>query len=158
MSKEGSWLIIGFASVFLWGICYCHPLWLSDRGNSFLSSFVNQEFLAFLGVVVTITLASAANLHLELNKLQDSTRRKFPKTRASVRVSAYSLIASLLSGIIIVITKPYINSSNFMSSLWNSAAIVVLLFDVLVLADLTRAVLRIPAMSDLSNGEPPAAQ
>lgn len=45
--------------------------WVFDDTNSFLKGFVNHEFLGFMGVIVTITLASAANLFIELNKLEE---------------------------------------------------------------------------------------
>jgi hypothetical protein len=47
----------------LGALSFCHSSWLSDD-NTFLKNFVNQELLAVLGVIVTITLASAASLHL----------------------------------------------------------------------------------------------
>lgn len=122
---------------------------LSDKGNGFLAGFVNHELLAFLGVVVTITLASAANLHLELNKLEDQVGRQFPKTRRSIRLSAYSLIALLFVGFVIVLIKPFMNHNEILSSLLNSAAVIIIIFDIFILIDLTTAILSIPSTSKL---------
>ncbi len=67
------------------------PTVLSDR-NSFLKGFVSHELLVLLGVIVTITLASAANLHLELNKLEEPVRKRvFGPTRAAIKRAAYWL-------------------------------------------------------------------
>lgn len=43
-----------------------NPSYLSDQ-NEFLHHFVNHELLALLGIIMTITLASAASLHLLIN-------------------------------------------------------------------------------------------
>jgi hypothetical protein len=132
-------------SIVLVGICASlYPDALSDRGNRFLSGFVNHELLSFLGVVVTITLASVANLHLELNKLESASGKRFPKTRKSIRLSAYSLIGGLVFGFLIVATKPLIGDGVYVLAIWNSAAIIVIIFNILVLVDLTQATLSLP--------------
>ena len=47
-----------------------NPSYLSDK-NEFMHHFVNHELLALLGIIMTITLASAASLHLEFNKIEE---------------------------------------------------------------------------------------
>ena len=57
--------------------------------NPFLKGFVNPKLLSFLGVIVTITLASAANLHIELNKIEEAAGKSaFVNTRVSIKRSA----------------------------------------------------------------------
>jgi hypothetical protein len=50
------------------------PSLLADS-NGFLLNFVNQELLAILGIIMTITLASAASLHLEFNKIEEKYQK-----------------------------------------------------------------------------------
>ena len=50
------------------------PEWASDQ-NSFLRNFVTHEFLSLLGVILAITLASVANIHLEFNKIEERYQR-----------------------------------------------------------------------------------
>lgn len=45
----------------------CMPHWLSD--NDFLKGFVNHEVLALMAVILTVTLASVANIHMALNRI-----------------------------------------------------------------------------------------
>lgn len=139
------------ALVILWSISACAPYLLSDDGNAFLKGFVNQELLSFIGVIVAITLASASNLHLELNKMQDLTGNSFHRTRRGVKLSAYSLIFILGISAFLVIVKPILGNDMRASAACNSLAIVLILFSLFVLSDLTRTILSIPASSTLTN-------
>jgi hypothetical protein len=122
------------------------PTVLSDR-NSFLKGFVSHELLALLGVIVTITLASAANLHLELNKLEEPVRKRvFGPTRAAIKRSTYWLVAVLSIALVLVVAKPLViertatEAQDSAASWFNSASMLVVLFSVLVLADVTQQV------------------
>lgn len=125
------------------------PYMLSDEGNAFLKEFVNQELLALLGVIVAITLASASNLHLELNKLQDRTGRDFPRTRAAVRRSAYSLLFLFALAGVLVVVKPLLGADQNATAAANAFAIGIVVFNLAVLVDLTITAFRIPAASTL---------
>ena len=48
-------------------IIVCRPHWLSE--NEFLKGFVNHEVIALMTVILTVTLASVANIHIALNKI-----------------------------------------------------------------------------------------
>lgn len=116
------------------------PWALGDTQNSFLKNFVNHEMLSFLGVVVTITLASAASLHLELNKLEEQAKaRIFFNTRHRIHQSAYALILGLIAGVALVTAKPLMGTTDTATSFVNGAALLIILFNVLVLTDLTKA-------------------
>lgn len=149
MNKTVAWTaLLGTLTVLLTASA-CAPFLLSDDGNAFLKGFVNQELLALLGVIVTITLASAGNLHLELNKLQDRTGLPFTRTRRAIRLSAYSLIFIFTTAGVLVIVKPLVGSDMRATAACNSVAIVLVLFSLFVLTDLTRTILSIPAASTL---------
>jgi hypothetical protein len=119
------------------------PATLSDA-NGFLKDFVGSQLLGFLGVVVTITLASAANLHFELNKLEaERQKRGFVKTRGAIRQSAAWLIGLLLLAIALLVIKPALGSNQTVQSLANGGALLIVLFNVLVLIDLTQMAFKI---------------
>jgi hypothetical protein len=143
--------LLGLLTVLL-TVSACAPYLLSDIGNRFLAGFVNQELLSLLGVIVTITLASAGNLHLELNKLQDRTDRAFERTRRAVKLSAYSLILIFALAGALVIVKPLVGTDMRATAACNSFAIVLVAFSLFVLTDLTRTILAIPAASTLPKG------
>lgn len=131
-------LIVGLAAISSY-----HPLWLSDCGNSFLRDFVNQELLSFLGVIVTITLASAASLHLEFNRMQADTGEKFEAARAATRAYAILLLGIFAGAFALVILKPLFGGSLTASAAFNSVAIVIVALSIFSLADLTLAIFRI---------------
>ena len=137
----------------LLAVSACSPYLISDAGNSFLSGFVNQNLLSFLGVIVTITLASAANVHLELNKLQDRTKLPFRRTRLAVKLSAYSLILILALAGALVVVKPMLGTDPRATAACNSVAIVLVVFSLFVLVDLTRTTFGIPAATTLPEGK-----
>lgn len=119
------------------------PYWLSDCGNSFLRDFVDQELLSFLGVIVTITLASAANMHLEFNRLQLATNEGFQEARSAVRAYAILLLVLFAGAFALVILKPLFGSGLQSSAGFNSVAIVIVVLNIMALADLTLAIFRI---------------
>jgi uncharacterized BrkB/YihY/UPF0761 family membrane protein len=128
------------------------PSYFAD-GNSFLANFVNHEFLATLGVIVSITLASCANLHLELNKLQEITGARFQGARKAVKRSAYSLIWSLGIAFALVIFKPLLVAGAIIGSEWiNSLAVLLFFFNLSILTDITKTVFKVPVLSHVQPG------
>lgn len=133
------------------GIASCtYPEWLSDK-NDFLKGFLNHELLAVLGVIVTITLASAANLHLEFNRLEDKFGESFNEARAATKAYAYFLIVLFVTALMLVVLKPIVAETEFWQSIFNGAGILIIALNVLSLLDLTSAVFAIPANKKLKN-------
>lgn len=127
------------------GIISCaQPQWLSDQ-NGFLKGFVNHELLAVLGVIVTITLASAASLHLELNRLEDTTSEEFSEARFATRAYAYLLIALFAFALALVVLKPLLAANEHWEAAFNGAAIWIISLNILAWIDLTGAVFAIPS-------------
>lgn len=143
MTKTTAWIALLILTAILGSASFCVPHYLSDAGNTFFKNFVNHELLSVLGVIVTITLASAANLHLEINKLQEKTGDKFAEARTAIRLCSYSLIAVFIVAALLVMVKPAIGQAETGTALINSAVILLLVFSVGVLADLTAAIFAI---------------
>ena len=123
-----------------WAALVAAAPWTISDQNRFLKGFVNEQFLSFMGVVVTITLASAANLYIELNKLEDKIGQQvFIKTKADVRTSAYFLIGTLIASIVTVIMKPLLDCGPRAEAGVNGVAITILILSIMVLIDLTQA-------------------
>lgn len=127
-----AWLAVA-ASIILWV-----PSVLSDR-NDFLAEFVNHEFLSFMGVIVTITLASAANLFVELVKLgRRFGRDAFQQSKKDVRDSAYALLIALVAAIAVAISKPWFAGERG-QAFANALAISIIGVSLMILIDLTQA-------------------
>lgn len=143
MSKTIAWVIIIAAVTVIVAMTVCTPAFLSDK-NRFLLDFVGPDLLAFLGVVVTITLASAANIHFELNKLEEQAGRAgFPKSRQALRRSAAALLGLLFFTVVLLVAKANLPGGEATQSLVNGAAIVVVICNILVLVDLTQMAFRL---------------
>jgi hypothetical protein len=137
-------ILVATVAVWLVTLVY-RPDALAD-GNAFMRGFVNHELLAFLGVIVTITLASAANLHLTLNQLEAAAKEKnnFPATRRAVKMSAYAMLWLLVFAFVLVVVKPLATSGNvYVEAFFNGGALVIVITNILILADLTEAAFKI---------------
>jgi hypothetical protein len=129
-------LIAAFAVVLICAIY--NPAYLSDQ-NTFMHHFVNHELLALLGIIMTITLASAAGLHLEFNKIEEKFQKSgLTSTRRGVVQGAYGLIFSFLFAIVLVVFKPLLPHSEAAEAIVNGLALILLLFNVMILLDLTQ--------------------
>ncbi|WP_415279882.1 hypothetical protein [Brucella sp. BZ] len=144
MGKVSSYLILLMAGIALSTISLVSPQYISDN-NQFLKNFVNHEFLNILGVILAITLASVANIHLAFNRIEERFNKKngLVKSRQNLKKAACWLIALFIIGGIIVIAKPVAISGDVSEALFNSASLVVLLWHVLILISLTELVFRI---------------
>ena len=110
--------------------------------NDFLKNFINHELLNILAIIVTITAASAANLHLGLNHAEETIKRRdhFKVARKEIREGVYCLIVLFLVAVItLIIRSSFLGNLCIVSSL-NGLSLVVLLTYILVLIDTTMAV------------------
>jgi uncharacterized protein YqhQ len=148
-------LVISAASV-VW-IAAGAPRWLDDH-NDFLRGFVNHELLAILGVILAITLASAAQIHLKFNDMEEKANRAFlASSRHEVKSSAYWLILSFVVALFLVMVKPLFLEHHFAIAFVNGAAIWVLLFDIMILFDMTAGIFAISATLKAPPSAPPPA-
>ena len=117
---------------------------LSDK-NSFMKSFVGPEFLGVLGVILAITLASSAQLHLEFNKIEERFKaRGLTRTRATVRQDTYALIVLFAFGVALTVFKSLLATQAWAQTIFNGFAVIVVVANVLLLLDLTRTTFAIP--------------
>ncbi|WP_170553919.1 hypothetical protein [Ruegeria atlantica] len=143
MNKIDSWMTFLIVCGFLAAISIMDPAYLGDD-NNFLEQFVNHNFLSFMGIFVTITLASTANIHIELRRKERKAGEDFlPKTRAAVRKSAFSLILALFLSLIAVVVKPLLPSGDLWSALANSFVLSIIFWSFLVVWDITKLAFKI---------------
>lgn len=118
------------------------PAILGTPGTA-LDKFVTEQVLNVLGVILAIMLASAANLHLEFNKIEERFRRKggLSKTKASVRISTQWMIGLFCLYIVMMLFKP--EEPVWLRSICNGLALIVLLWYVLIMIDLTQTIFKI---------------
>jgi hypothetical protein len=139
---------LGYVILFLYCACSasivaCRPDWFDDQ-NRFLKEFVTYNFLSLLGVILAITLASIANIHLEFNKIEERYKnRGLAISRQNLRSNAHWLISSFVCGVLIVLVKPIAVSGTTSEAFFNAAAMLILLIHVLILISLTQLIFAI---------------
>ena len=94
--------------------------------------------------MLTITFASAGQVDLTLNEIEEKHNKVFlTKTRCNVRNAAYMLILLFLLSIILVVAKPYAGAALWAQSLFNSTALFFLFWMTLVMTSLTQLIFAI---------------
>jgi hypothetical protein len=149
MNKTICFVLLIVAAALVLACAICAPGVLSDQ-NTFFVTFIGPDLLEILGVILAITLASSAQLHLEFNKIEERFKmRGLTKTRASVRQDTYALIFLFVIGIAIVVCKPLLAAADWSQTIFNGLALLVLLANVLLLVSLTRTTFSIsPHIAD----------
>jgi magnesium-transporting ATPase (P-type) len=129
-------LIVSMAIVICCAISA--PTLLNDK-NKFLHDFINYELLGVMVVILTITLTSVAQLHLEFNRIEERYKRRnaLSRSRGGVRAAAFWLIALFLAAILLVTLKPLLANEDWSETLFNGIGLVILLWNVLILTELT---------------------
>ena len=144
MSRTLAYLSILICTSALVVISICAPSHLSNQ-NAFLSDFVGPQFLSILGVILAITLASVANLHLAFNRIEEVHKKRgaFIKSRQNLKKAASWLIGLFIAGTAVVVVKPIAAHSDVSEALFNSASLIILLCHILILISLTELVFKI---------------
>lgn len=114
------------------------PSLLNDN-NRFLHDFINYELLGVMVVILTITLGSIAQLHLEFNRIEERYKKRnaLLKSRQGIKLAAYFLIALFIAAIVLVTLKPILAEADWSQTLFNGFGLVILLWDILILTELT---------------------
>jgi hypothetical protein len=113
------------------------PHLLNDQ-NKFLHDFINYELLAVMVVILALTLGSIAQLHLEFNRIEERyKRRALTRSRQGIRSAAFWLIGLFLGAVLLVTLKPLLAHADWSETIFNGFGLVILLWDILILAELT---------------------
>lgn len=137
-------ILVAFAATSV-SIIAARPAWISDD-NLFLKNFVNHELLNLLGVILAITLASVANIHLEFNKIEERYQINggLSKSRENIRKNARFLIILFVLALALTIVKPLVATNITSEATVNAFALFIVLWHVLILTSLTQLVFAIP--------------
>jgi len=95
--------------------------------------------LAFLGVIVSITLGYTGNLHLQISRLSKQLNINLDRERRAVRRSAYLLIGILLCAIVLVTLKPVLATTERETAFANAFGLYLIIWAAAVMYDLIRA-------------------
>jgi hypothetical protein len=141
VTKTIAYCVLSLAVAVVLVLAAAAPKVLGDS-NLFLKGFVSDGLLDVLGVILAITLASAGQLHLTLNQIEERHDRViFLKMRAGIKSAASMLIALFVAAVLLVVCKPLVSSNNdAVATLFNGGALFLLLWNVLLLISLTQGI------------------
>jgi hypothetical protein len=144
MNKAVPYCALIVAAGIVLACAICAPGLLNDE-NKFLHDFINYELLGVMVVILTITLSSIAQLHLEFNRIEEryNRRNSLVKSRQGVRLAAYWLIGLFLAAVLLVTLKPIIAKSDWSTTLFNGFGLLILLWNILILLELTMTIFSI---------------
>lgn len=157
MNRTISWCLVIVSAAVVVVLSFTQPGFLSDR-NAFMQGFITHELLSFLGVIVTVTLASAGHLHLSLNQLQESLDAHgivggFARARREIKHQCMALIWLLVLAVALVVAKPPAVTAGLPEwgeALLNGAGLLLILASVLTLVDVTSTTFALKAPSEMA--------
>jgi len=149
VSKAVAYCVLIVATGLVLACAICAPTLLNDD-NKFLHDFINYELLGVMVVILTITLASIAQLHLEFNRIEERYKRRnaLIKSRQGIKISAYYLIFLFLAATLLVTLKPLLAKEDWSVTIFNGLGLVILLWNILILLELTITTFSIPPHID----------
>lgn len=144
MNRTVAYCILVVATGAVIALSASAPTTLGDQ-NRFLRDFVNHEFLNVLGIILAITLASIGQLHLEFNKIEERYKQRggLAKSRSGVRKAGYWLVGLFVAAVAVVVVKPIVPQTAEWTSIFNGAALIVLLWNILILVSILQTVFKI---------------
>lgn len=135
-------LIVSFAAIVI--LTAVNPYVLSDE-NEFLKAYASSDMLNVLGVVLAITLASAGQIHLTLNGIEEQIKIAdgFKRVRANIKSATYGMIWLFVAAVVLLFAKGGLAEAAWAQSLFNGLTLWVTLWMVLILVNLTELVFAI---------------
>jgi hypothetical protein len=135
-----------FAFVAIVGaMVVCQPTWLAD--NEFLKSVMTHELLGLLVVILTITFASVANIHLAITRMvssagqnRDAANESARGIRREINSNAWTIFAAFIVAVGSLLWKGAFPHNVFIVAASHAIGLIVIMVNVLILHDIYRAI------------------
>lgn len=122
----------------------CEPAWLAE--NTFLDALMSHELVALLVVILTITFASVANIHLAISRMV----RQMPDPQAAagaangvrreINSNAWTIFVAFLGALGALVVKGAWNEQVHVVAASHAVGLTILLLNVLILHDIYRSI------------------
>lgn len=140
-------LLIAFATVTL-SVSVCYPRLFLE--NNFLENFITFEVLNVLAVILTVTLASVANIHLSLNRIVRAAFRDREKgehfasqVRKEINQNSWVLLFLFAASCVILFIKGHFENNGAALAVTNALMIIVIAAHLFVLYDIYSTVYKL---------------
>lgn len=105
--------------------------------NKFLVDFINHEYVSVLAVLVTVSMVSVVQLHLEYTRIERKfNMRVFADARKSVNLSALILATLLCASFVLSFMRAELSESATAASFIHIAALLTLLEAIFIMFNL----------------------
>lgn len=142
--------LLSAAIAVLGSVVVAHPDWLSK--NTLLATMMTHELISILVVILTVTLASVANIHLAITRMtmssqgdRDVVRLVASEVRKEINDNAWTIFWSFVAAILVLIWKGAFPNNEFIVAACHAIGLIVVMLNVLVLHDLYRATFKLAA-------------
>ena len=102
--------ILIVSGIVIAAIVACKPYWLS--GNNFLEQFVDYQVLALMSVILTVTLASVANINSSINRMvadhfkgNEALKKSANKVKREIKENTLYIFGGFILTIIVLLIK-----------------------------------------------------
>lgn len=115
-----------------------------DEKNRFLEKFLSGSCLSVLGTMISITVASCANIYLRLSQVETKRQIKLIDTKSSIRRSAYSMIFLFFSAFMMLSIKGSLDPNGRAVAVIDGLLIIWMFLYCSILYDIMRTAFKIP--------------
>lgn len=136
----------------------CEPAWLAT--NMFLDALMSHELLALLVVILTITFASVANIHLAISRMVQqapdpaAANASADGARREINSNAWTIFLAFIAAVIVLLVKGWAQGNQHVVAFAHAVGLAILLLNVLVLHDIYRSIFGLAqASAPLPNAE-----
>lgn len=138
-------LFLAFSAALILAIVVFRAAWLSD--NVFLNQFISHEILSIMAIILTVTIASVANIHLAINRFVSERLTKNPVAAAAadsvkkeLRQDCWMIFCAFVSVIFLLIWKGAQPENAVTIAVVHGASLWILIMFLLVLLDVYQVV------------------
>lgn len=109
--------------------------------NQFLIDFVNHNFVSVLTVVVTVTLVSITQVHLEYTRIERRFReRVFDKPRRTLNLGTFILCTALFLGFLLAYLRAQFQGNDVAVAFLHTLCLLIIFEVIFIMYDIIRTV------------------
>lgn len=136
--------LIGFGFV-LASMVICKPEWLTM--NQFMRDFASFNFLSLLAVILTVTLASVANIHLAINRiiskhlLGNMDQIQIAESvKSEIKSNAWTIFISFFVAVFVLFVSGLNKNDQLVTAICNASLLWLLLLNLMCILDIYRVI------------------
>lgn len=103
--------------------------------NKFLVEFIDYDFLSFLGIVLSISIASLLQLSISVSQAEQFNKDAKTEIIAELRSTTVWMVGIFAAGFVLVLIRPMITGNLNWLSFLNGFAIFLIVFYLVILLD-----------------------